>query len=352
MFRFTAIIFALWFLLFSLFSLGEQTPLKKSIRVGEKFNITIYTENKDEHFEIASLDPTLLSNILYQQTSDKRIFEFLPLTTGELALSIRKVIGTNITDNYLVYHLTIKPRKSSRIKITRPGEKKKAAKKSKKPRNDEERLQFEVIKNLYATSVYAAALKEITNFQKQFPQSKHSYATTYLHSQILAEQGKLAAAKEVLEVFSKNNRTLGAEKKIDLYQRLAELSGKMEQNEAAITLLLTALALPQLSLSNAEYLNYQLANNYLREKKYRPAFFYYQKLYSNHSKKKNLYDLNLYDDILLQMATVLENSPELRDVERAYQIYGELIETYPQSPWLKEAKRKREYLIRHFIDPK
>ena len=341
---------AIFFLLLGYGPLYADNFLNKSVQVGKTFSITIYTENLNEHFEIGSIEPPLISNTAIHITNDRRTFEFLPLSPGQATLSIRKIHFTNVIDDYIAYYLTIEP--SKRIKITPLP---KAVDKKLQQKKSAAKAGFKVIEKLYSSSLKNQALKQITEFKQQFPQSRYRYDVLLIQAAILEEQGNLKEASTLLENVLKENegyKNLSAKKKVVLYQRLATLSRKMNENERAITLLLMAKELPALSPTNIELLDYKLATYYLKEKKYVPALSYYEKVYSNHLKKQQAYHLDLYDDTLMAMANILEVSVALRDTKRAYLLYGELIKTYPQSPLAKPAREKKEYLKRNFIEPK
>ena len=327
--------------------LQAQSILDKSVEVGKTFSIIIYSEMANEKFKIGDITSPIISNILDERKSDKHIFRFLSLSPGQTKLVIKKIHFNYIIDDYLIYHITIKEKMSKKVKTLKP----------RKPKNQNEQAnleksRFELINELYFTTLFSQALKEIKNFNRQFPKSRHSFFITIIHSDILEKQNQLKEAHLLISRFLNKNKKLSTDKKAELYQIAARLKGKMDQNEEAITLLLKAKSLPNISVPNLEKLNYKLANYYLKEKKYPTALLYYEKVYSNHIYKKRKYKLDIYQEALMEMAKVLEISQETRNLERAYKIYDEFISIYPQSSFVKQAKKKKKLLKQNFIDPR
>ena len=315
------------------------------MQVGEEFKITIYTEDLKEQFEIDQIDANCLSNTKIIKTHDKQVFSFLPLCTGKSKFSLRKVVFTNIIDNYITYHLTISQKKSNKIRV------KTTKIDQKQPKLNQEKKLFNVILELKESNLLEKAIKKIKEFNKLFPQSKYNYPIVIIHGEILEKNNQFEQSFNLLQQF-RQNHNVSAKHKVDLLIKLALLKNQLQEPTESIALLLMAKEEPKLSKINREWIHFYLAESYFKQKKYKAALKYYELIYVNHKQKHDIYNFNIYDKTLMQMAILLEINPKTRDIQKADSIYTELIEDYPNSFWVPAAREKKQYLKQNFINPK
>ena len=308
----------------------------REVSQGEVFRIKIFSENPHELFSVSAMDTNMLE--LTQapfQTNGFVVFEFRAIGAGKSALSLCRMEGATAENAYISYEISVKEEKK------KPAPKKAAEKKTAAP-NEEDKI-FNLIKNLFQSRLYPAALQEISSYNSAFPAGKYYSQTVFIEADIylaLHEEKKACAILQKLAA----DKNAGSSFRAQALYRCALVHLQNNRLTEGARSLGTAVALyPEEPAANDTRLLY--IDTLCRLKQHREAMNQLEEL-----KKKTGPAYERPDEILFLTARIFEEADEFRDYKKALDLYVRYTETYPFSSRYQEALERKNFIDKHFFN--
>jgi TolA-binding protein len=360
---FCSAIFSAFFLLTNL-TFAQETPAtdihfqEKSALVGVPFRIQLFSENPDELYIVSECDFSLLSNMPALSQDGKsnadtnagispvddrnREFLFKPIAPGVCLLSIDRVLPNRVDKHYLYYRITILP-EAKQEQIQKAIAKKKA---ETKKDNDEELLQFQLIKQLFAGRLFDSANKEIAAYLKKFPAGAYLSQLAKIKADILVFQTNYAGAVKVYQDFQKKD-DLKTEQRAAAAFEMAKVQLSNQDKVGASESLMRITTLYRDSPLYPDAL-LEAGKMMCGMKRFDAAMLYYQNFLDFYKDKPQTTPPPRMDEALYGMGQVYELDSTHRDMTKAAGFYESLLQTTPYSPLVVEAKKRLRYIDQNF----
>ncbi|HMB01395.1 MAG TPA: hypothetical protein VKS21_10455, partial [Spirochaetota bacterium] len=269
-------------------------------------------------------------------------FFFKALKAGETKLVIDK-IANKITKNFLDYKITVKKNKKQlAAAASRRRQIKKEAQK--------ERAGYELIRKLYQDEQYETALKHIRQYKKNNPTGPYLTPNTMIEAAILTNRGQpekaVSLLSNLLTAAGKKKNPAGRSKTMFSLAKIYLQAG--DTNRGLDILYRLEADYHGTPLYSKALL--KLADTLYAGQKYRQAQKYYFAFYKLYTDKENNFETEGFDRAVWRIARIYEIAADITDMSRAYQWYTLLPDICPFSSYVEQARRKAEYIDRHFLN--
>ena len=326
---------------------AAEGGFEKKIPVGLPFRVAIYAEDPEDFYQVTRLDAFYLTNVSVSNEGGTRVFTFIGLRSGQTRLSIGRIRGRQVQKDYVSYTLIIIP---SSNEASRKKEKVETSPLKDLP--SPEKKQFELIDSLHRGGFYTQVIDRGEEFKRDFPASPWSYDVILLVADSHRQQGQLENAITTIADFLMKNPNMTPSRRARLLILQSRYYRDLSQFDRAIPLL---IEVKQQGPAKREFeeASFLLGESYFQIGRYPPALKELDKLYRVQSRRKvaSSTDDSFFDDVIFYIARIRELSESLRDIRLAYDLYEELIRRYPDSAYQRQAEKRKNFLLRTFLDP-